>query len=211
MAVRRALVALLAALLVTSTTGACTRSGGVDRADPTVPTAPPALAATTGTTGTTATGVPADPFATPAAVDAAYVERVLVELNRVYGDTARRIVETHRFERSDIDPLGAIFNPPLLEVQVDQFASILDLDRDLFKDPIGYRRMTVLEVVTAKPACIFAKVTIDVSAVLVSPPPAREKYVTLDPKPADADPSGANPTPWSMAGESSARQDPCVD
>lgn len=184
--------------------GACKNSGKVAGSDPTVPTSPH-------TTATASTTKPADPFATPATIDAPYVERVLVELNKVYGDTARKIVETHRYERSDIDPLGAIFNPPLLQLQVDEFSKILDLDPKMFKNPMGYRRMTVLEVITARPDCIFAKVTIDVSDVLVSPPPTKAKYVTLDPKPAAADPAGINPTPWSMAGESTARDDSCAD
>lgn len=191
---------VLAAILAT---GACKDSEKIAGSDPTVPTAPR-------TTATTATTEAADPFATPATIDAPYVERVLVELNRVYGDTARKIVETHRYERSDIDPLGAIFNPPLLEIQVTEFRNVLDLDPKMFKNPMGYRRMTVLEVITAKPDCIFAKVDIDVSAVLVSPPPNKAKYVTLDPKPVGADPAAINPTPWSMAGESSARDDPCA-
>lgn len=195
----------VAALLLVATvvTGACKGGGGDPGPGPTVPTAPR-------TVPTTATTVAVRPFATPATIDSAYVERVLVELNRVYGDTARKIIETHLYERSDLDPLGAIFNSPLLEGQISLFRDIVDYDRKLFKNPIGYRRMTVLEVVTARPDCIFAKVNIDVSDVVATPPPSEEKYVTLSLKPADADPSGVNPTPWAMANESSARQDPCA-
>lgn len=185
-------------------TGACGGPDKVEAPEPTVPTAP----STTTIAATTTTA--ADPFTTPAKIDAAYVERVLAELNRVYGDTARKIVETRRYERSDIDPLGAIFNPPLLQLQVNEFRNILDLDPKMFKSPMGYRRMKVLEVITARPDCIFTKVSTDVSDVVISPPPILESYITLGLKPADADPSGKNPTPWAMNNESDARENPCA-
>lgn len=192
-----------ALLLVAALVAGCTGRGSDPGPDATVPTAPP-------TTPATVTTVAAGPFDTPSVIDAAYVERVLVQLNRVDGDISRKIIQTNRYERSDLDSLGAIFEPPLLEIQVGLFSDLVDLDRALFKDPVGNRRMPVLELITARPGCVFAKVRIDVSDVLVSPPPQEEKFITLVPKPADADPAGINPTPWSMANESSARQDPCA-
>lgn len=194
-------VAALLLFVATLGTG-CTGRGSDPGPDPTVPTSTP-------TTATTATTVAADPFATPSSIDTAYVERVLVQINKVDGDTSRRIIETHRYERSDLDSLGAIFEPPLLEIQVGLFRDLVGLDRAIFKDPVGNRRMPVLELITARPDCVFAKVRIDFSDVLVSPPPQEDSYITLVPKPADADPAGINPTPWSMANESDARQDPC--
>lgn len=195
----------VAALLVVATlvAGACTGRGGDPGPEPTVPTAPP-------TTPAAVTTVAADPFATPATIDASYVERVLVEINKVDGDTSRRIIEARRYERSDLDSLGAVFEPPLLGIQVGLFRALVSLDRAIFKDPVGDRRMPVLELITARPDCVFAKVRIDFSDVLVSPPPQDDSFIALVPKPADADPAGINPTPWSMANESDARQDPCV-
>jgi len=199
--VRRTLTTLLLAAL--AATGAC-RSDKVESPEPTVPTAP--STSTIAATGTTAP----DPFAVPDKIDAAYVDRVLVALNKVYGDVARKVITTSRFDRNDLDPLGAIFNPPLLDIQAQLFVDIPDTDPSLFKKPIGYRVMTVLEVITARSDCIYAKIRLDVSEVLVTPPSNKEKYVTLGLKPADADPSGINPTPWAMAGESSAREDSCA-
>ncbi len=198
---RRTLITLLLAAAVAAS-GACTPDR-VDSPDPTVPTAP-------STTTVAAPTTAPDPFAVPATIDAAYVDRVLVELNKVYGDVARKVITTNRFERADLDPLGAIFNPPLLDVQAGLFRDLPNLDRALFKDPIGSREMMVLEVITALPDCIFVKVSFDVSQVVVAPPQNEEKYVTLSPTPKDADPGHLNPTTWSMVNESNARQDPCV-
>lgn len=189
-------------LLVALVAGACT-ADRVASPDPTVPTAPST------TTIAVATTAP-DPFAVPATIDAAYVDRVLVELNKVYGDVGRKIRATGRYERSDLDPLGAIFNQPLLELQVKQFATIPEMDAALFKNPPGDRRMTVEELITSRPDCIFAKVLFDVSAVVTNPPPAEPVYLTLRPTQPGANPKGINTTPWSMSGESDARQDQCV-
>ncbi|MGH9176934.1 MAG: hypothetical protein ACRD0N_00050, partial [Acidimicrobiales bacterium] len=162
-------------------------------------------------TSTTATTVAADdPFAVPEQIDAAYVDRVLVELNRVYGDVVRKVVGARTYDRADLDPLRAIFNEPLLALQAKQFGELTTMDPASFRQPIGDRRISVKELITARPDCIFARVEFDVSAVVVqAPPPDEAYYLTLTPTPADADPTDRNPTPWSMTRESDGRQDPC--
>lgn len=170
--------------------------------EPTVPTS--------GTPSSTTEAAPADPFAIPPTIDAAYVDRVLVELNKVYGDVVRKIRATNRYERSDLDPLRAIFNDPLLELQVQAFAEIPANDPSLYRQPIGDRLLAVQELITVRRDCIFAEVLLDVSAVAKQPPPAQSRYVTLRPTQAAADPANVNPTPWSMSGESDVRQDQCV-
>lgn len=183
--------------------GAC--GGGDDTAapDPTVPTsvATPSTAVTT----------PSDPFTIPEVIDAAYVDRVLVELNKVYGDVVRKIRATGRYERSDLDPLRAIFNDPLLESQVTQFATIVSHDPALYKQPIGDRTIAVKELLTVGPDCIYAKAVFDTSAVAADPPPVREKYIVLRPTQAGADPAHVNPTPWSMSSESTGEEITCEE
>ncbi|MGI8683930.1 MAG: hypothetical protein ACR2MO_02305 [Acidimicrobiales bacterium] len=196
---------LRAALIVlaVAVTGAC-KGSGAESPEPTVPTAP-----STTTIAATATTAP-NPFAVPETIDAAYVDRVLVELNKVYGDVGRKIRATGQYQRSDLDPLGAIFNDPLLELQVEEFGKISTMDASSFKVPLGDRRLTVEELITARPDCVFAGVRLDVSAVAANPPPVRTIYLTLRPTQAGANPKGVNSTPWSMSGESDVRQDQCV-
>ena len=192
---------LIAAVLLTS--AAC--GGGGDSGDDPDPTVP-----TSASSSTTATSAAADPFATPEQIDAAYVDRVLVELNRVYGDVLRKIRATNLYERSDLDPLRAIFNDPLLEVQAKLFAEIPARDAALYRQPIGDRKITVAELITVRPDCIFAKAIFDVGAVAANPPPPHAKYLTLAPTQPGADPSNINPTPFSMVNESDAPQDRCA-
>lgn len=193
---------LIAAVLLSS--AACGGDGDGGEPDPTVPTS----ASTVATTATTAA---ADPFATPERIDAAYVDRVLVELNRVYGDVLRKIRATNLYERSDLDPLRAIFNDPLLELQAQEFAKVLEAKDTEFRQPIGDRRMTVKQLITSRQDCVFVEVQADFSAVVVQPPPVQPRFITLRPTQAGADPGDVNPTPWSMSGESDVRDDQCVD
>ncbi|MDP9404395.1 MAG: hypothetical protein M3P85_13955 [Actinomycetota bacterium] len=194
-------MALLVGLALAA--GACRGSTKADNvADPTVPTEVTLPASTT-------TTEPADPFAVPATIDAAYVNRVLVELEKVYGDVVRKIRATRLYERSDAASLLAIFNQPLFERQATSFGDIPGQDADLFRQPIGNRRITVERLVKARPDCIFATVTFDFSGVLLKPPPPKRKYITLKPTQTGADPGNINPTPWSYARETDREEDEC--
>lgn len=139
-----------------------------------------------------------DTFAVPDVIDAAYVNRVLAELNRIDGDFNRLLVKTHTVEPKARALLRAIFNDPALD---DEMRSLETLDYGNFKRPPGNRRTTVTEVVTGRPTCILAKVTYDFSAVAVATGsyPGEVDIVTLRPKQEGADPHGKNPTPWAFS------------
>lgn len=189
-------------LILLLVTAACRRSDGVTPPDTTVPTSH-------STTATAVTTTP-DPYAIPTRIDAAYVNRVLVELNKVYGDVVRKIRATGRYERSDLDPLRAIFNDPLLDLQALTFKGVGARDPSKYRQPIGDRLITVEELITVRSDCIFARASFDVSAVAAKPPLVESRYITLRLTQPDANPARVNPTPWSMSGESDARQDQCA-
>ena len=148
-------------------------------------------------------------FALPAAIDAAYVERVLAELDRVQGDVLRRIVETGTFAHDDGTPLRAVFNDPEMTGQTQAFASLVDR-LDAVRRPPGDNRSTVVRLLTARPDCVYAETTVDVSATVVDPPPPRTTWVALRPSQAGSDPRGLNRTPFSIAAEHTAgAADPC--
>lgn len=193
---------LVAVVAVTLTVSAACGRDGVAAPDPTVPTAV--------TTTTAAVTAPADPFAVPPAIDAAYVDRVLVELNRVYGDVGRDVLSSGGLDRPKLDLLRAIYNDPLFELQVEQFATIPRDDPAIYKQPIGDRTMVTEEVITARQDCVFVRVLLDVSAVAAEPPPRQPMYITLRPTQPGADPARVNATGWSMSGESDLREDQCA-
>jgi hypothetical protein len=56
----------------------------------------------------------------------------------------------------------------------------------------------VRRVITGVPACVWAEVETDFSAVNPDAPPPRPSFVWLHPITDVADPKGLNPTPWEI-------------
>jgi hypothetical protein len=202
--IRRGVAAVVAAgVLVVG--GACSGRDG-DDGDSSSVTVPEDTAVEASTT-TTAGSVDAA-FAVPATIDDAYVNRVLAELDRVQGDVFRRIVANGSFAQADLVPLRAVFNDPELTGQAQGFATLVgSIDRA--RKPPGDNKTTVVRLLTARPDCIYAETTVDVSATVLDPPPPRTQWVALRPSQPDTDPQGLNPTPFSIAAEHTAETNPC--
>jgi len=153
-----------------------------------------------------AAGDPA--FAVPATIDVAYVDRVIAALDAVQGDVVRRIVETGAFAPADLIPLRAVFLDPELRAQTQGFADLVTSVGRLRKPP-GDNRSTVVRLLTARPDCIYAETTVDVSATVVDPPPPFPSFVALRPSRPGDDPQDLNPTPYAIAAEHPEARDPC--
>lgn len=193
-------IAALGVATATLAVGACDR--GADDA-------PRANDPSTASSTTSTVPRASDPsFAVPPTIDAAYVERVLAELDRVQGDVVRRIAETGAFAGGDVTPLRAIFLDPELRAQTEGFRGLVQ-SRDRLRRPPGDNRSTVVRLVTARPECIYAETTVDVSATVVDPPPPFTSYVALRPTRPGDDPQDLNRTPYAIAAEHPDERDPC--
>lgn len=197
----RAIRVMAAVAVMAVAAGACRSGSADDQPRTTVPTAP----------AETTTTAPADPYTVPGVIDKAYVDRVLAALNKVYGDVVRKIRSTGLYERSDLDSLGAIFRDTLLERQAYLFRDIPGRDPSVYREPIGDRRMTVEEIIIARPDCIYVRATLDVSDVAADPPPPATVFITLKPVLPGFNEQGINPTPWAMSRETDKREAECVD
>ena len=200
---RTAIVAVLAATLLTALAG-CS-SSSAEKAGPTatVPTAP----ATTTTT---------DPYAIPPVIDAAYVNRVLAGLDGITGDSVRLVVKTKTIPREVYDRLRAIYaTDDWLQLQIDSFQG------DLLKGLTGYRQepgnaVTIAtQLITIRPTCIFARVSRDYSAVTSNSTAPDTQWIALRPLNGDRDPQRYNSTSWAFAYEGytqsrSQPPDPCA-
>lgn len=154
----------------------------------------------TGTSSPTAT-TPADPFAVPKVIDAAYANRVLEALNLVDGDALRLIVSTRAIDIPVLERIRAIYNDPEYDVELRGSKRVLEGDLAVFKTPPGNLRTEVERVLVARPDCIVVEARLDNSAVLHTPPsrPADElQVIVLVPTQPGADLKRLNPTPWSV-------------
>ena len=141
-------------------------------------------------------------------VDEATVGRVLADLDRVQGDVLRQIVERGGVGHDDLRPLEAIFLEPELTAQVQAFAGIGDR-LDQVRQPPGDNVTTIVRLLSARADCLYAEVTVDVSATVADPPPPFTSFVALRPLPPGADPADLNPTPYAIAAKHQAAANPC--
>jgi hypothetical protein len=185
------LVALLAAL------GACNESS-----EPLGPTA-------TVPQGTTTT----NPYAVPAVIDEAYVNRVLAGLDQVVGDVVRLLMESRSFPPAAVNRLKEVYlDQELLQLSVDVYQDDLIRGFPDKRPSPGNRRTTVVDLISVRSDCIFAKVDVDYSAIFeVSDPSFRTQWVSLIP---DTRSHSFNPTSWGLIYEGFTRNltapdDPC--
>lgn len=144
----------------------------------------------------------------PAVVSQESVARILVDLDRVQGDVLRRIVEAGGVGHDTLAPLEAIFLEPELSAQRDAFAGLGDRLGEV-RTPPGDNLTTVVRLLSDRTDCIYAEVTVDVSATVVAPPPPFTSFVALRPLPPGADPADVNPTPYAIAAKHRSAANPC--
>jgi hypothetical protein len=183
---------LLAGLLLAASAAACDSSSGADRggAGNTVATEP----APTSTT---------KPNAVPAVVDAAYVNRVLSELDQAMGDVIRLVVSAKTITPEAYDRLRALYSSPdHLQLAIDAFQ--LDMRRGFagYKPVPGNKRTLVTQLISGSSACIFARVSRDYSAVsLNASTPVDDQWMGLRPLDPARDPNRYNSSQWSIVYE----------
>ncbi len=171
-------------LLLAGALGAC--SSGDEPAAPTATlgTAPPVTPTT-------------DPYAVPAVIDEAYVNRVLQGLDAAVGDVVRMVVRERAIPPEVLDRLDTLYLGEVLQNNRDVLAADLQTGFTNVKPNPGNQRTTVSQLITAEPDCIFAQVRRDYSAVVLRTNPKLDtQWVALRPLESSRDPNNYNPTPW---------------
>jgi hypothetical protein len=181
--------------------------GGADKgsagANPTLATEPPRTTTT-------------NPYAVPAVIDGAYVNRVLAGLDAITGDAVRLVVQTRSIPRDAYDRLRAVYaNDTWLQIDIDGLQSDMRKGFSTYRTPPGNQVTTVTQMITIRQECIFAKVNRDYSLVGINSSSTDTQWVALTPLDPSRDTHGYNATRWALAynGFTSARTqppDPCA-
>jgi hypothetical protein len=150
-----------------------------------------------------ATTATTDPYAVPAVIDAAYVNRVLAGLDAVNGDVVRLIVQSRTIPKEAYDRLRAIYQAnELLDRILDTFSQDVAFRLSTYRMDPGNMRSTVTEVLSASTSCIYAKVSRDYSSVAAGPAPTDDvQWVGLRPLDLSHDPARYNGTGWAYTYE----------
>ncbi len=162
----------------------CAACGGKDKALGPAATVPQATTTT-------------NPYAVPAVIDEAYVNRVLAGLDQAVGDITRLIVNDGRVSDEAADRLDALYIGNALALKLQGYQGDVLRQFAGYRNPPGNKVTTVTNLITSRPECIFAEVKRDVSAVSVQPnPDLAMLWVALVPPGASTKVSGHNPTGW---------------
>jgi hypothetical protein len=184
---RTAIPALVAAVALTAL-AACSPSS----ADRSTAGATATLATEPAPTTTT------NPYAVPAVIDIAYVNRVLAGLDAITGDAVRNVMATRTIPRDVFDRLKSIYlDNDRLQRAIDGFQ--LDVRDNMagYKPVPGNKVTSVTDLITATPSCIFAQVRRNYDAVSTgSTPPINPQWVGLRPLDSTRDPNSYNQTRW---------------
>lgn len=165
-------------------------NGAADRdsagANPTLATDPP-------TTTTT------NPYAVPAVIDVAYVNRVLAGLDAAMGDATRLVLRTRTIPREAYDRLRAIYgNDDWLQLAIDNFQADMRRQFTGYRAEPGNKISTVTELITSSPSCVFVRTVRDYSPIGASSKTADVQWIALKPLQMSRDPNGYNPTGWAF-------------
>ena len=191
----------MATLVASLAAGACGGEGG-----PLVPTA--TLPQSTTTT---------NPYAVPAVIDEAYVNRVLAGLDQAVGEVVRLVVSTRTIPPEAIERLKSMYSGDRLQLEVGAFQDDMFNSFAGYREPPGNQRTTVNRLIAVTPGCIFAQVRKDFSNVGFSPDPRLSaQWIALVPVELDRDPFGYNPTNWAFKYDGfpedfSQPPNPCAD
>jgi hypothetical protein len=167
---------------------ACSSAKGLHAVTPhaSVPTAP----AQTTTT---------NPYAVPAVIDAAYVNRVLAALDAAVGDVVRLLSRVDRLQPEAINRLKALYTPTELPKQVDALRRDSEDGFSHLRPNPGNIISTVTQLITSRTDCVFASVSRDYHLVSDNPDPRLfAQWVALVPLDPVNDPGHYNPTPWAL-------------
>lgn len=155
----------------------------------TVPTAP----ATTTTT---------DPYAVPAVIDAAYVNRVLAGLDAAFGDIMRELVRIQALPPSTLDRLKGIYgNRDLLNLAYEGLQVYARFNLPQLPQNPGDKVTTVLDLISANQSCIYASVVREYSAFAGRSQPPRNEWIALRPLDPIQDSLKINRTGWTYVYE----------
>lgn len=151
----------------------------------TVPTLPPQTTTT-------------NPYAVPAVIDVAYVNRVLAGLDAAQGDLTRLVVNAKTITPEAIDRMKALYaTPQRIQNDIDLFQDDMRAGFSNYLPHLGDVKTMATQLITARPSCIYVKVDRDYSAVSRSPDPRyRAQWIAL--RSIASVNLTYNPTAWSL-------------
>jgi len=158
-----------------------------------------------------------NPYAVPAVIDEAYVNRVLSGLDHAIGDIARIIARERTISPAVVDRLRALYGGQSFDLMVASLEADQRGGFSTYRDEPGDQDTIVTRVIRVSPSCVFVEAARDYSAVSSDPEAGTNTvWVSLRPAASGAVNHELNPTGWMITydGFQKGRKeppDPCVE
>jgi len=136
-----------------------------------------------------------DPYAVPAVIDEAYVNRVLAGLDHAVGDVTRSVVSERAVSADSVDRLKALYTGEFLRLSVASYEADMRNGFSGYRESPGDKTTVVTRLIAVSPKCIFAEVARNYSEVSKSPQSTSTEWVAIEPSDVQSEPD-SNPTGW---------------
>ncbi len=157
-----------------------------------------------------------NPYAVPAVIDEAYVNRVLAGLDQVFGDAVRIVVASRTFPTDAARRVEAVYAGNVRLAVLGSISDAANSRLDNFEQPPSNQRTTASDLLMATPTCIFTEISRDYSGVTTDDDPPVTQWAVLRRAENFDTPGGHNPTGWvyvfdGVDQDGSAPEDPCAE
>jgi hypothetical protein len=134
----------------------------------------------------------------PPVIDVAYVSAVMVAINHVHGEAARRVLAVNGVDADVRKSLAAIYTSEEYDGEISNFEKdALAGVSGIYAHPPGDPVTTVRSVISSSSKCVVADATTDLGPFFQRPiQPLTGTVIQLGLKAQTTDPSHLNPTPW---------------
>jgi hypothetical protein len=158
---------------------------------------------------------PADPYAIPSPITAAYVQRVLDAIEAINNQATLVMVQQRSLTPEAARLFRSVSTADEFGAQTQILLDQLDQGLPNYGSNPGPVRDTNIRLVYATNSCIFVGANRDYSALLTSVPPAHQFYFVLRRSQPQDDPTHINATNWLVAflghnSDESQPEDTCV-
>ena len=171
---------------------------------------------TSSTTRPPTTSTTIDVTKVPDEITVEYVQAVMDELDRRFGDLFRMYVEAEGPTQETQDLLTALFAEPEFTRLREGLGQLAAERFEGVRRPPGDPETEVVKLLTASPSCVFVETNRDLDAVLEGPSTddIAVTWIGLVPKDTSAPTASLNPTAWTLildgtTGSGGRPADPC--
>jgi hypothetical protein len=135
----------------------------------------------------------------PEVIDAAYVGRVMQALDHLYGEAVRHLAQSRTVDEQFLKYLVAIYNPRMFNLTQDAWVKLQARGFPSLRSAPDDPGLRIEALARADRGCVVIQGDHALSPMFErDDPPNHHRFVALVPLNPTRNPSGLNPTPWTL-------------